>query len=153
MEKMTPMRRQIVEEALRHSIVGRHLGSTFPFLTWYLKRSVLTRGIECNIDLLNPTSLSRDIAEKPIFKKWFAHNSATIDFQPKRIFGKLGFLEILRIPRGNAYLVLRKKLVSDRSEMANFSLFADFFPFCVGWRIGMIYTFIESPDRADSNTL
>ena len=71
---------QCVAEALRASIVGRHLGSTFPFLTWYLKRSVLTRGIECNIDLLNPTSLSRDIAEKPIFKKWFAHNSATVDF-------------------------------------------------------------------------
>ena len=71
---------QCVDEALRASIVGRHLGSIFPFLTWYLKRSVLTRGIECSIDLLNPSSQTRDKAEKPIFKNWFAHNSATVDF-------------------------------------------------------------------------
>ena len=35
------------------------LGSFFPFFDLYTIRRVLTRGIECNIDLLNPSSQTR----------------------------------------------------------------------------------------------
>ena len=40
-----------------------HWGQFFPFFDLYTIRRVLTRGFECNIDLLNPSSQTRAMAK------------------------------------------------------------------------------------------